>query len=52
MLFHIFIKNNVYCNPMKQSDRIVVCKIGNPLVANGNVNFEFYNLKKIIFKNF
>ncbi len=32
------IKVNLYCNLMKQSDRIVVCQLGNPLLANTNVS--------------
>lgn len=29
---------NLYCNLLKQSDRIVVCHLGNPFPANTNVN--------------
>ena len=31
-------KMNLYCNMLKQSDRIVVCQLGNPLLANANVS--------------
>ncbi len=32
-----FLKINLYCNLMKQSDRIIVCHLGNPFLANGKV---------------
>jgi hypothetical protein len=42
--FNLLIKINLYCNLMKQSDRIVVCQLGNPLLANGNVCLRIQTL--------
>ncbi|CAF1171757.1 unnamed protein product [Adineta ricciae] len=33
---------NLYCNLMKQSDRIIVCQLGNPLLANTNVSLQIH----------
>jgi hypothetical protein len=35
---NFFLKFNIYCNLMKQSDRIVICHLGNPFLANENVS--------------
>ncbi|CAF0948012.1 unnamed protein product [Adineta steineri] len=34
---------NLYCNLMKQSDRIVVCQLGNPLLANTNISLQIHS---------
>ncbi|CAF1962458.1 unnamed protein product [Rotaria magnacalcarata] len=33
---------NIYCNSMKQSDRIIVCHLGNPFLANGNISLQIH----------
>ncbi|CAF4373662.1 unnamed protein product, partial [Rotaria sordida] len=37
---------NLYCNLMKQSDRIIVCQLGNPLLANGNISLQIHTAVK------
>ncbi|CAF1211795.1 unnamed protein product [Adineta ricciae] len=33
---------NLYCNLQKQSDRLVVCHLGNPFLANGNISIQIH----------
>ncbi|CAF0808563.1 unnamed protein product [Adineta steineri] len=35
-------KVNLYCNLMKQSDRIIICHLGNPFLANGNIAIQIH----------
>ncbi|CAF2584154.1 unnamed protein product [Rotaria sp. Silwood2] len=37
---------NLYCNLMKPSDRIIVCQLGNPLLANGNISLQIHTAVK------
>ncbi|CAF1902329.1 unnamed protein product [Rotaria magnacalcarata] len=37
---------NLYCNLIKQSDRIIVCQLGNPLLAYGNISLQIHTAVK------